>query len=104
MLFRSAKKAPVAKKTVAAKAVKAVKTVKPVKSKAVKAVKSELYVQLNGQSYSEEQLTASAKDVWVYDMKQKEADFKKVALYVKPEEMRVYFVVNDEDAGSFNIY
>ena len=60
-------------------------------------------IQYASKSYSTEQLVASAKDIWVYDLQKKEADFKKVELYVKPEENKVYYVINGEEMGSFAI-
>lgn len=106
------KKAP-AKKT-AAKTVKAEtkesKTQKPVAKKApVKTVakkaaeKCNLHIQYGGKSYSQEDLLKIAKDVWKYDLKQKVGDLSDVELYVKPEENKVYYVMNGEFTGSFDI-
>ena len=44
-----------------------------------------------------------AKDVWKYDLQQKVEDLTSVDLYVKPEEKKVYYVMNKEFTGSFNI-
>ena len=123
-------KKPVAKKPAAEKAEKAEKKVvkkaekveKPVakekapkKEKAVKpaaekkaagrkaTVKADVFVQFAGKSISQDELVKIAKDVWVYDLNQKEADFKSVAIYVKPEENKAYFVVNGEFSGSFDL-
>ena len=43
-----------------------------------------------------------AKDVWKYDLKQKAGDLTNVELYVKPEENKVYYVMNSI-TGSFDI-
>lgn len=67
-----------------------------------KEVKSAIFVQFNGKSYAQEELMKIAKDVWKYDLKQKVGDLAKVELYVKPEENKVYYVMNDI-AGSFDI-
>ncbi len=99
-----AKKAekPVAEKKVAAK--KAEKPVAEKKTTGRKpAVKTEVFVQFAGKSISDEELVKIAKDVWVYDMNQKAADFKSVSVYVKPEESKAYFVVNGELSGSFDL-
>ena len=64
-------------------------------------VKAEITVQYQDREWNTEDLLQSAKDVWVYDMKKDAADFKSVALYVKPEEARVYFIVNGTESGSF---
>lgn len=77
----------------------------PAKRTAKKAaeVKGNVTVQFSGKSYSTEELVKIAKDVWKYDLGKDEADFKSVELYVKPEESSVYYVVNGDVTGSFNI-
>lgn len=66
-------------------------------------VKESVHVQFGGKSYSSKELVKIAKDVWVYDLNQAEKDFKSVELYVKPEENIVYYVINGDVQGSFNI-
>lgn len=102
-----AKKAP-AKKAAVKKA--------PVKKTAAKKaeLKSELQVQFTGKdgtpkTYSYEDLVKIARDVWKYDLEQKEANLTSVKLYVKPEEDRVYYIMDNENeenkvfTGSFGI-
>ena len=60
-------------------------------------------LQFAEKSYTEESLTAIAKDVWKYDLEQKEADLKTVELYVKPEEGLCYYVFNGDVTGNFVI-
>lgn len=67
------------------------------------AVKETIHVQFSGKTYTTEDLVKIAKDVWKYDLKKKVGDFKSVELYVKPEESTVYYVINGEEKGSFNI-
>ena len=67
------------------------------------ATEEKVTVQFSGKSYSTEDLVKIAKDIWVYDLGKDEADFKSVELYVKPEESSVYYVVNGDVTGSFNI-
>ena len=86
----SAKKSAAEKKTAA-------------KTSAKKAVEAAVVLQFDGKEYTNEDLVKIAKDVWKYDLKQKVGDFKKVKLFVKPEESKVYFVVNDEVTGEFVI-
>ena len=86
-----AKKAP-AKKTAAKKA-----TTKKA------ALTTTVTLQFADKSYTEESLTAIAKDVWKYDLNQEEADLTTVELYVKPEEGLCYYVFNGEITGSFVI-
>lgn len=66
-------------------------------------VKETVHVQFAGKTYSTEDLVKIAKDVWKYDLKRKVGDFKSVELYVKPEESIVYYVINGEETGHFNI-
>ncbi len=103
-------KKPVAKKPEAKKAEKpaAEKKAAPAKKAEKKAapakkadVKANVYVQFAGKSFSQDELVKIAKDVWQYDMNMKAEDFKKVEIYVKPEENTAYFVVNGEFPGSF---
>lgn len=108
---KAEEKAPVAKaevkKPAAKKETAKKETVKkaPAKKPAVKKaeLKSEISVQFDGKSYSQEDLMKIAKDVWKYDLKQKAADLTSVELYVKPEENMVYYVMNKEITGSFYI-
>ena len=60
-------------------------------------------LQFAEKSYTEETLTAIAKDVWKYDLNQEDADLKTVELYVKPEEGLCYYVFNGDVTGSFVI-
>lgn len=86
-----------AKKTETAKA-------EPKKAAAKKAeAKSELHVQFGGKSYADADLFKIARDVWKYDLKQKAGDLTSIELYVKPEENLVYYVMNKDFTGSFNI-
>ncbi len=66
-----------------------------------KELKSEITVQFDGKSYTQEELVQIAKDVWKYDLNQKAADLNSIELYVKPEEHVAYYVMNKEFAGSF---
>lgn len=87
------------RKPAAAKKETAVKTTTTRKT----AVKETVHVQFSGKTYTTEDLVKIAKDVWKYDLKRKVGDFKTVELYVKPEESVVYYVINGEEKGQFNI-
>ena len=95
--------APKAEKKTAAKkpAAKAAEK-KPAAKKAAakKELKSEITIQFSGKSYTQEELVQIAKDVWKYDLNQKEEDLSSIELYVKPEEQMAYYVMN-KIAGSF---
>lgn len=73
------------------------------KKAAAKELKCEIAVQFAGKSYTQEDLVKIAKDVWTYDLGQKEEDLVSVELYVKPEESKAYYVFNGEQTGSFLI-
>lgn len=64
-------------------------------------LKSEITLQFDGKSYTQGELVQIAKDVWKYDLNQKETDLNSIELYVKPEEHVAYYVMNKEFAGSF---
>lgn len=67
------------------------------------AVVSEVHVEFSGRSYAKEDLVKIAQDIWQYDLEKKPEDFKSVSLYIKMEENKVYYVINDEVEGSFDI-
>lgn len=98
------KKAPAKKATAKKAAVKEEKAEAPKKATAKKTtLKANVTLQFAEKSYTEESLVAIAKDVWTYDLNQKEADLKTVELYVKPEEGLCYYVFNGDVTGSFVI-
>ena len=72
------------------------------KPAAKKEIETTVSVQFSGKSYTTEELVAIAKDVWKYDLKRKAGDLESIELYVKPEENKVYYVMNGE-SGSFSI-
>jgi len=101
------KKAP-AKKTATKKAAVKEETVEekaPAKKAVAKkeTVKASVTLQFAEKSYTEETLVSIAKDVWKFDLNQKDADLKTVELYVKPEESLCYYVFNGDVTGSFVI-
>lgn len=65
-------------------------------------MKTGMHIQFNGKSYEQEELFKIAKDVWKYDLEQEESELASVELYVKPEENKVYYVMNNI-TGSFDI-
>ena len=89
---KSAEKKSAGKKTAATTAKK---------TTAKKELKTEISVQFDGKSYSQEDLVKIAKDVWKFDLNQKAADLTSIELYVKPEEHVAYYVMNKDFAGSF---
>lgn len=99
-----AKKAVPAKKAAAPKKETAKKAAPAKKEATVKATtKVSVNLQFAGKEYKAEDFEKMAKDVWQYDLGKKAADLKSVDLYVKPEENKVYYVMNGDVTGDFDI-
>ena len=83
----------------AAETVAEVKKAAPKKAPAKKAAepKVKFVLQYAGKDVTCKQMMDAAKSAWTGEA------MKEVVFYVKPEENRVYFVVNDTEAGSFEI-
>ncbi|MCR5238500.1 MAG: DUF6465 family protein [Lachnospiraceae bacterium] len=65
-------------------------------------MKSELTIQFAGKDNTESELIARAKDAFK-EAGNKASDIKKVDLYVQPENSVVYYVINDDFKGEFQI-
>lgn len=65
------------------------------------AVKPNVVLQYADKSVTFDTLIQNAKNVWEFDMSRKPSEIKELDLYVKPEEGRVYFVVNNTEKGDF---
>ena len=91
-----------AKKATKAKAEKTEKEVaekKPATKRTTKkAVKTTFVVQAAGKEVSMEDAMAKVKEAWVAEGN-KETDLKEIALYVKPEDKAIYYVVNGDVTG-----
>lgn len=90
-------------KTTEKKATKKATAAKKTTTTRCKKAKEAITVEFAGKSYTTEALVQIAKDVWKYDLNQKDADFKSVEIYVKPEESVAYYVINGDVTGSFAI-
>lgn len=64
-------------------------------------MKSSLYVEYMGKQLDEKALTAKAKEIWC-EAGNKVKDISTLNLYVKPEESKVYYVINEDFTGSFD--
>ena len=93
---KTAKKAP-AKKTTARKT-----PAKRTTTKKAAVVTEEVYLQYAGKEFSSADLTAKVKEIWK-EMGKKAADLKDIKVYVKPEENAAYYVINNEETGSFGL-
>ena len=65
-------------------------------------MKTNIYVEFYGEQISKDELVKEAEKIWVAAGK-KASDINKIDLYVKPEEDKAYYVINDELDGSFHI-
>ena len=97
----------VKKEAAPTEAVKAAEAVpqKTLRKKAPKAapVKAErILVQFGAMEWNTEDLMARAKEAYVADG-HRASSIKTVSLYVKPEDMKAYYVINDKGTGSIDL-
>lgn len=90
----SAKEATEAAKTATEEVAKKAK-----KATAKKEIKTSVYVEYAGKQVDEKDMIASVKKDWTKASGKKVGDIKNIALYVKPEDGAVYYVVNGKDTG-----
>ena len=64
--------------------------------------KTNMVVQSNGIEISEADVISKVKEIWTSSGKLVK-DIKSITTYVKPEDRKVYYVLNDEVTGSFDI-
>lgn len=66
-------------------------------------VKAErILVQFGAMEWNTEDLMARAKEAYVADG-HRASSIKSVSLYIKPEDMKAYFVINDKATGSIDL-
>lgn len=65
-------------------------------------MKANVYVEFFGEQVDQAELIAEAKKIWK-GLGKKASDLKKIELYIKPEDDRVYYVFNGKTTGSFPI-
>ena len=100
--------APQATETVAKTVEKAVKeavkeTAKaPAKKTATRkaTVTETVYLQYLGKEINKDDLVKQVKEIWTKELKNKAGDLKSITLYLKPEENKAYYVINDDVTGS----
>ena len=64
--------------------------------------KDEVFVQFAGEEYSVEDVMDKAKAAYIAEGHRASA-IKSVRLYIKPEERKAYYVINDKAAGSIEL-
>ena len=65
-------------------------------------MKTNVYVEFYGEQLSQNDIVTQAKKIWT-DGGNKEADLKKIELYIKPEDDKIYYVFNGDITGAFDI-
>lgn len=70
---------------------------------AKKAVAETVYLQYLGKEINKADLMKQVKDIWTKELKNKVGDMKSVTLYLKPEENKAYYVINEEVTGSIDM-
>jgi hypothetical protein len=97
------KEAPKTAKKVTTEAKKVTEEAKKAVSKTTTrkaSLKETVYLQYLGKEINKDDLTAQVKDIWTKQMKRKVSELKSITLYIKPEENKAYYVINDEETGS----
>ena len=65
-------------------------------------MKEAFVLQFGGKETTKEALKNIAKDIYT-NAGNKESDIKKIELYVQPENGKVYYVINDDFKGDFDL-
>ncbi len=65
-------------------------------------MKETFVIQYSGKEKTREELEAEAVRFWV-EAGGKKTGVKKIALYIQPDSEKVYFVINDDFKGDFNL-
>lgn len=71
---------------------------KTAKRATTKKVKTTFVVQANGKEVSMEDAVTKVKEAWIAEGN-KETEIKEIAVYVKPEEAAIYYVINGVATG-----
>ncbi len=107
---KTAKKAAAPKKAAAKKTMTKKAAKKPARKRSVastisltKKINYVLQCKANPEGVSYSQLVAATKNVWRTKLGRKAGDIKEIELYIKPEEGKVYFVINKDTTGEFDL-
>ena len=61
--------------------------------------KQTIFVQYMGNEITTDEITKKVKEYWTKELKKKVSEMKTVTIYVKPEEAKAYYVINEEISG-----
>ncbi len=67
------------------------------------AAKQTIYVQYMGNETTTDDIMKKIKEYWTKELKKKVSEMKSVTVYVKPEEGKAYYVINDEITGDIEL-
>ncbi len=102
-----AKKAPAKKTTTRKTATKKTATTKQsaTRKTTTKKVPKNVFFEFYGQQtkVDVEKYEAEVKDIWLNDWKRLAKDLKEIDMYIKPEDGKVYFVVNGTEHGALDL-
>ncbi len=96
-------KATTAKKTVAKKAAAASTAAKKAVAKAAALPAQQVYVEFAGNQSDIDSVVAKARDKFVEDG-HKASSIKNVRVYLKPEDNKAYYVINEKYAGEVDLF
>lgn len=66
-------------------------------------IRTFMRIQFSDRDYAQGDLFQMAREVWIRDLGRDAEDLESIDLYVKPEESKVYYVMNGDKTGSFDI-
>ena len=66
-------------------------------------LKKTVYLQYLGKEIDQQDIEEKVKSIWTATMGKKVSEMKSLTLYLKPEENKAYYVINDEITGSVEI-
>ncbi len=73
------------------------------KASTARPVREEVYLQYLGKEISKDEIMKQVKAIWTKQMKRRVGEMRTVTLYLKPEDNKVYYVINGEESGSIDI-
>jgi len=66
-------------------------------------VKTDFFLQFDGKDYSEKDIIKLIKESWVKVHKNKVGDIKNIQVYLKPQENKAYYVINNKVNGGVDL-
>ncbi|MEG1958168.1 MAG: DUF6465 family protein [Lachnospiraceae bacterium] len=66
-------------------------------------IEKSMHIEIADKTFTQEDFIKTVKDIWKCDLSREISEIKSIDLYVKPEDSKVYYVINNEETGSFCI-